>query len=102
MVVRPPPFGKTSFRFILWNTAVKPLAGRQEHCFVARIVTAAHLGSVETQNTDEHAAMPDSPVPSVRPRSMFTLYRLRLPGPPSFYYTCFLRRLLLRYPLRAA
>ena len=44
-----------------WESGV--LVDDQEYLFVVRIATAAHPAGVETQNTDEHAATPDSSVP---------------------------------------
>jgi len=47
----------------VWEWTSDALVDDQEYLFVVRIATAAHPGGVETQNTDEHAATPDSSVP---------------------------------------
>lgn len=45
-----------------WDSGV--LVDEQEYLFVVRIATAAHPAGIENQNTDEHAATPDSDIPS--------------------------------------
>jgi len=46
-----------------WSWESEALTDGQEYLFVVRIATAAHPDGIETQNTDEHAATPDSSVP---------------------------------------
>lgn len=45
-----------------WDSGV--LTDEQEYRFVVRVAMAAHLGGIETQNTNEVAATPNSDVPA--------------------------------------
>ena len=49
---------------VWWSWTSEALVDEQEYLFAVRIATAAHPDGIETQNTDEHAATPDSDVPS--------------------------------------